>query len=57
MAGGFHGEQPSPAALDDGDLKFTTDFRDVYPTLLQDVLMTDPERVLGPWAGRTSLIR
>jgi uncharacterized protein (DUF1501 family) len=45
--GGLYGEQPSLADLDHGDLKFTTDFRAVYATLLRDVLGADPERILG----------
>jgi uncharacterized protein (DUF1501 family) len=53
VKGGFVGEQPSLTDLDNGDLKPTTDYRDVYATLLADVLTTDPERVLGP--GRASL--
>jgi uncharacterized protein (DUF1501 family) len=48
VRGGFVGEQPSLTDLDDGDLKPTGDFRDVYATLLADVLDADPERVLGP---------
>jgi uncharacterized protein (DUF1501 family) len=53
VRGGFVGEQPSLTDLDDGDLKATGDFRDVYATLLADVLGTDPQRILGP--GRTVL--
>jgi uncharacterized protein (DUF1501 family) len=53
VRGGFVGEQPSLGDLVDGDLKVTTDFRDVYATVLADVLNTDPEPVLGP--GRTTL--
>jgi uncharacterized protein (DUF1501 family) len=64
VRGGFVGEQPSLTDLDDGDLKATTDFRDVYATLLSGVLGADPEPVLGkgraelplltlePWASR-----
>jgi uncharacterized protein (DUF1501 family) len=52
VRGGLYGAQPSLTDLDDGDLKFTTDFRDVYGTLLADVLATDPARVLGGWTGR-----
>jgi uncharacterized protein (DUF1501 family) len=55
VAGGLHGEQPSLTDLDDGDLKATTDFRDLYATALAAVLGTDPARVLGP--GRTPLPR
>ncbi|MFV2083607.1 DUF1501 domain-containing protein [Micromonospora sp. LOL_021] len=46
VAGGFHGEQPSLTDLDDGDLKATTDFRDVFGTLLTSVLHADPARYL-----------
>ena len=53
VRGGFVGEQPSLTDLDDGDLKVTSDFRDVYATLLAGVLNSDPEPVLGP--GRTTL--
>jgi uncharacterized protein (DUF1501 family) len=52
VRGGLHGAQPSLTDLDDGDLKYTTDFRDVYGTLLADVLDTDPAQVLGGWTGR-----
>lgn len=53
VRGGFVGEQPSLTDLDDGDMKATTDFRDVYATLLTGVLGADPEPVLG--TGRTEL--
>ena len=53
VKGGFVGEQPSLTDLDNGDLKPTTDFRDVYATLLADVLNADPAPILGP--GRTTL--
>ncbi|ACU70710.1 protein of unknown function DUF1501 [Catenulispora acidiphila DSM 44928] len=45
--GGFYGEQPSLTDLDDGDLKFGTDFRSVYATLLDKVLGADPAQILG----------
>jgi uncharacterized protein (DUF1501 family) len=49
VRGGFFGDQPSLTALDDGDLKVTTDFRSVYGTLLERVLDTEAGRVLdGP---------
>ena len=47
VTGGFYGEQPSLTNLDNGDLKFTTDFRSVYATLLDKVLGADPAQVLG----------
>jgi uncharacterized protein (DUF1501 family) len=49
--GGQYGEPPNLTDLDDGDLKFTTDFRDVYASLLAGVLDTDPGKVLGGWKG------
>jgi uncharacterized protein (DUF1501 family) len=52
VRGGLHGEPPSLTDLDDGDLKFTTDFRDVYATLLDGVLGADPQRILDGWRGR-----
>jgi uncharacterized protein (DUF1501 family) len=45
--GGFYGEQPSLTDLDNGDLKESTDFRDVYATMLRDVLGEDPGKVLN----------
>jgi uncharacterized protein (DUF1501 family) len=37
-----------------GDLAVTTDFRDIYASLLEKVLGTPAERILGNWKGRTS---
>jgi uncharacterized protein (DUF1501 family) len=50
--GGLYGRQPSLIDLDNGDLKFSIDFRDVYAALLDGVLRTDPGKVLGGWSGR-----
>jgi uncharacterized protein (DUF1501 family) len=50
--GGQYGTPASLTDLDDGDLKFTTDFRDVYATLVERVLDSDPGRVLAGWKGR-----
>ncbi|QGN51019.1 DUF1501 domain-containing protein [Micromonospora sp. WMMD558] len=47
VAGGFYGEQPSLTNLDEGDLKATTDFRDVFGAVLASVLEADPDRYLG----------
>jgi uncharacterized protein (DUF1501 family) len=53
VAGGrLIGDQPSLTDLDDGDLKFHTDFRDVYASILTDVLGADPGPVLNGWKGR-----
>jgi uncharacterized protein (DUF1501 family) len=56
VRGGFVGAQPSLTDLDNGDLKPTTDFRDVYATLLSDVLGSDPEPVVGVGRVRLPLI-
>lgn len=57
VRGGFYGEQPSLTSLAAGDLFVTTDFRDVYATLLEGVLTTPADRILGQWQGRTPLLR
>ncbi|GIG85544.1 DUF1501 domain-containing protein [Plantactinospora endophytica] len=56
VRGGLHGEPPDLTRLDDGDLRFTTDFRDVYASLLERVLDTDPEQVLAGWRGRLDAV-
>ena len=43
---GLLGAYPSLTDLDDGDLKFTTDFRAVYGGVLQGWLKADPRKVL-----------
>ncbi len=47
VKGGFYGQPPSLTDLDQGDLKFTTDFRSVYSTVLGAGLGLDPTAVLG----------
>ena len=56
VKGGFHGEQPSLQNLKDDDLAVTTDFRDIYAVLLEKVLATSKEQVLGKWSSRLELI-
>ena len=53
VKGGFYGEEPSLTDLDDGDLKPTTDFRDIYHTLLSHTVGADPTPAVG--AGRQDL--
>lgn len=48
VKGGFYGDEPSLTDLADGDLKTTTDFRDIYHELLSRTLATDPEPSVGP---------
>jgi uncharacterized protein (DUF1501 family) len=45
--GGFYGAHPALNDLDEGDLKFHTDFRSVYATLLEKWLGFASEPVLG----------
>jgi uncharacterized protein (DUF1501 family) len=47
IKGGVAGEHPSLTNLDQGDLRFTTDFRSVYATILQDWLQTPANPILG----------
>jgi uncharacterized protein (DUF1501 family) len=47
VKGGFYGDDPSLTDLDRGDLKTTTDFRDIYAELLGTTLGTDPDPIVG----------
>ncbi|MDQ6614077.1 MAG: DUF1501 domain-containing protein [Actinomycetota bacterium] len=45
--GQFYGAEPSLVDLDNGNLKFTTDFRRVFATMLADVIGVDPKVALA----------
>ena len=47
IKGGLHGSTPDFSNLDRGDLRFTTDFRSVYATVLEEVFGMDPAALLG----------
>ena len=49
LKGGLLGAEPSlaPADLTDGDIKYNTDFRSVYASILQDWLKTPSVPILG----------
>ena len=47
VKGGLYGNTPSLSELDDGDLRFNVDFRQVYSTILDDWLGVAPKSVLG----------
>ncbi len=47
VKGGLYGEQPSLSTLDHGNLKFTTDFRSVYASVLQNYLKAPASDLLG----------
>lgn len=51
VQGGFYGDQPSLTDLSNGDLVATTDFRDVYGTVLRGVLGADAEQILDGHTG------
>ena len=44
---GIHGDHPSLTDLDDGDLKFHTDFRSIYASVLENWMKVDSRKVLG----------
>lgn len=52
--GGMYGDQPSLSKLIDGDLAVTTDFRDIYASVLERDLKADPAQVLDGWKGRVN---
>ncbi|HUN82510.1 MAG TPA: DUF1501 domain-containing protein [Phycisphaerae bacterium] len=56
---GLHGNHPGldPADLDQGDLRWQTDFRAIYATVLKEWLHTDPARVLGAPFKPLSLLK
>jgi uncharacterized protein (DUF1501 family) len=47
IKGGYHGERPGLANLDGGNLRFTTDFRSVYATVVEEWLEAPSQDVLG----------
>jgi len=47
LVGGLAGAQPSLENLDDGNLRFTTDFRRIYAALMRHAWEQDPVPVLG----------
>ena len=48
VKGGVYGDPPSlTSTIDGGNLKYTTDFRSVYQTLIRDWLQADAASVLG----------
>ncbi len=47
VKGGLYGTQPSLDTLDDGDLRFSTDFRSVYATVLERWLGRPASPIIG----------
>src|ERR1035438_9605798 len=56
VAGGFYGEQPSLTNLVQGDLAVVVDFRDVYASMLEDVLGAEAPKILNNWSTKLDLI-
>jgi len=52
VKGGFYGDQPSLSKLIGGDLAVTSDFRDIYAAILEDLLKTPAEKVLAGWKSK-----
>ena len=57
VKGGFYGEQPALNKLKDDDLSVTTDFRDIYSGLLEDVLRTDATKVISDWSSKLTMFK
>jgi uncharacterized protein (DUF1501 family) len=56
IKGGVYGEQPSLTDLDNGDLKFATDFRAVYATVLERWLGRDAAPIVGDGFARIAFV-
>ncbi len=56
--GGLYGEYPNlePAAQLEGDIKFNTDFRNLYSTILEDILDVESEKILNEKFSKINLI-
>ncbi len=54
---GFHGPRPNLTDLDDGDLKYSCDFRSLYATLLSGWLGVEAKSILGKSWPTVDLIR
>lgn len=52
--GKFYGDEPSLSKLVNGDLAVTTDFRDIYGSMLEDVLGTQVGQVIPDWKSKVS---
>ena len=54
--GKFYGDQPSLSKLVNGNLAVTTDFRDVYATMIEDVLKVPAAQVIPGWTSKLPLL-
>jgi uncharacterized protein (DUF1501 family) len=56
VKGGVYGEHPSLDALDNGNLRFTTDFRSVYATVLEKWLKRPSSGIVGAGFAQLPLL-
>jgi uncharacterized protein (DUF1501 family) len=56
VKGGVYGEHPSLTDLDHGDLKYNTDFRSVYATVLEKWLARDPSQIISGGFGQLAFV-
>ncbi len=56
VKGGFYGDPPRLSNLQDGNLRFTTDFRSVYATLLERWLSAPSEPILNGRFGQLGFL-
>jgi len=56
VTGGLYGKHPSLSDLADGDLKFTTDFRGVYATVLENWLKAPSKPILRGDFGKLGFV-
>ena len=57
VQGGHHGEPVSLRDLEKGNLKYTTDFRSVYSTLLDQWLGAPADDIIGTALPRLPLLQ
>jgi uncharacterized protein (DUF1501 family) len=57
VKGGLHGPVPDLEHLEDGDIKFTEDFRNVYATTLDQWMGGDSGTVLGQKFAHVDVFR
>lgn len=56
VKGGIYGEHPSLDTLDNGNVRFTTDFRSVYATVLEKWLKRPSSAIVGTGFGQLPLL-
>lgn len=57
VKGGLHGPNPNLKDLDQGDVRWTTDFRQVYAAALDDWMGSDSDTVLGGQFNRLGVVK